>query len=395
MNEAMNHVAATTLEGNSGVFRHSARDAVLPLATLAQGLGLLALLPHDGLAAALGIALNLWWTSNTVSHIHLHTPIFRSRALNRAFSIYLSALTCVPQGIWKQRHLWHHAGEAGKAGEAGGPVGLRRARLGAQGALEMAAIAIVIVVLASVAPRFLLTALGPGVALGLLLCHLQGAMEHGHDGEPISHYGALYNFFWFNDGHHVEHHARPTMHWTSLPAHRVSRRGSALPPFLRFFERTSSLLGALERLPLASSLVRRAMIAVHRAALRRVLTSRPRSVAIVGGALFPRTVLALRPLLPGVRLTVIDASAESIAIAHAHLGDAPDVEFVQACYDPAAHDDHELVILPLAYVGDRGSLYTPGRARRLVHDWAWRVRGARGTLVSLLLLKRLNVVDPA
>jgi len=391
----MNHVATTTVRGSAGIFRHSARDAVLPLATLAQGAGLVALVPFGGVASAAAIAVNVWWTSNTVAHIHLHTPIFRSRTLNRAFSLYLSALTCIPQTIWKQRHLAHHSGN--RAGER---VGLRRARLGAQGVLEFAVIAIAIAILAIAAPRFLLTALGPGVVLGLLLCQLQGAMEHDAAGDSISHYGALYNGLWFNDGHHAEHHARPTTHWTELVVHgrrRTRGKTSKLPPFLRFFERLpiASLLGALERMPLASSLVRRAMVAVHRSALRRVIPIAPRSVAIVGGALFPRTVLALRPLLPGVRLTVIDGSAESIAIARAHLGDAQDVDFIEACYDPAQHDDHDLVIFPLAYVGDRDALYARGRTRRLVHDWAWRARGDRGTLVSLLLLKRLNVVDPA
>jgi hypothetical protein len=220
-------------------------------------------------------------------------------------------------------------------------------------------------------------------------------MEHDDAGESISHYGALYNRLWFNDGHHVEHHERPGAHWTELPARRARGNTSELPPFLRFLP-IPRLLGVLERMPLASSFVRRAMVAVHREALRAAIATPPRSVAIVGGALFPRTVLALRALYPNVRLTVIDASAESIAIARAHLGARADgVEFIAATYDPRVHDHHELVVFPLAYVGDRDALYPRGRARRLIHDWAWRARGDRGVLVSLFLLKRLNVVDPA
>src|SRR3712207_7489060 len=62
--------------------------------------------------------------------------------------------------------------------------------------------------------------------------------------------------------------------------------------------------------------------------------------------LFPYTTLFRSPL------TVIDASAESIAIAREHLGDV-DVAFIEASYDATKHDDHDLVIFPLAYVGDR------------------------------------------
>ena len=32
------------------------------------------------------IAIGLWWTANTVAHNFIHTPFFRSRALNRVVS---------------------------------------------------------------------------------------------------------------------------------------------------------------------------------------------------------------------------------------------------------------------------------------------------------------------
>ena len=55
------------------------------------------------------IAIGLWWTANTVAHNFIHTPFFRSRALNRAYSLFLSALMGVPQSLWRDRHLRHHA----------------------------------------------------------------------------------------------------------------------------------------------------------------------------------------------------------------------------------------------------------------------------------------------
>ncbi len=98
------------------LFRHSARDAWLIGVTLAQTLATLAaftLLPP--LAAALSFAVGICWCSNTVSHNHLHNPLFRSRRANRALDLWLSLLLGVPQTIWKARHVWHHAGEPAHA----------------------------------------------------------------------------------------------------------------------------------------------------------------------------------------------------------------------------------------------------------------------------------------
>jgi hypothetical protein len=57
------------------------------------------------------------------------------------------------------------------------------------------------------------------------------------------------------------------------------------------------------------------------------------------------------------------------------------------------HAGFDLVVVPLAYVGDRARLYRdPPAPFLLVHDWLWRPGGTRGTVVSVLLLKRLNLV---
>ena len=96
----------------SNVFRTSSRDAVVLGAALAHG-ALLALVvsyatraappptARAALAVTLGLAMN--WNSNTISHIHLHAPIFRGQAANRVFSLYLSLLLGVPQSWWKRR----------------------------------------------------------------------------------------------------------------------------------------------------------------------------------------------------------------------------------------------------------------------------------------------------
>src|SRR5215475_11933124 len=58
------------------------------------------------------IALGVWWNSNTISHNFIHRPFFRSRAANGAFALYLSVLLGIPQSLWRDRHLAHHAGRA-------------------------------------------------------------------------------------------------------------------------------------------------------------------------------------------------------------------------------------------------------------------------------------------
>jgi hypothetical protein len=63
-------------------------------------------------------------------------------------------------------------------------------------------------------------------------------------------------------------------------------------------------------------------------------------------------------------------------------------------YDPGRYSGFDLVVIPLSYVGDREVIYARPPARAvLVHDWIWRARGT-SAIVSLALLKRLNLVTP-
>src|SRR5262249_10948701 len=108
------------------------------------------------------------------------------------------------------------------------------------------------------------------------------------------------------------------------------------------------------------------------------------------GGLFPRTALVLQRLLPDAQLVVIDASSENLQTAETLL--ARDIQRVHAFYDPAHHNGFDLVILPLAYVGDRTEFYRrPAAPFMLIHDWIWRPRG-RSTIISWLLLKRVNLI---
>ena len=113
-------------------------------------------------------------------------------------------------------------------------------------------------------------------------------------------------------------------------------------------------------------------------------------VLVVGGGLFPRTALALRELAPDARITLLDARDDHLALARRRLGDT--VDYRCAAFAPEIAAGFDLVVVPLAYRGDREALYRdPPAARVVVHDWLWRRRG-RGAIVSRMLLKRVNLV---
>jgi hypothetical protein len=365
--------APLTAAGRPGLLRHSRWDALLIILAAAHGLLLLSV------PAAPVVALGLWWNSNTVSHYSLHKPFFRPAVLNRLFACYLSVLLGIPQELWRQRHLAHHAEAAW------------RLSLTPQLLVEVALVLALWSALLFWYPLFFLTAYLPGYAAGLALCGLHGHYEHARG--TVSHHGLLYNLLFFNDGYHVEHHACPGRHWTQLP--RQPRAGvpvSRWPAVLRWLEAFS--LEGLERWVVRCPPLQWFVVAVHERAFRRLLpeVGPVRRVGVVGGGLFPRTALILRRLLPRAQCVVIDASAANLRTARPFVDDA--VAFVNERYDPARHGDFDLLVVPLAYAGDRQAFYrSPPAPALLVHDWIWRPE-ARGAVVSLLLLKRLNLVKP-
>jgi fatty acid desaturase len=180
----------------SQVFRHSSRDVYLVALSLLHPIALV-LAPSIPL-----IAIGVWWNSNTISHHFLHLPFFQSKTANRTYSLYLSALLGIPQSIWRDRHLAHHRGD---------PAHVRWRSLAAADTMM---VFVVWGVLALMSPWFFLMVYIPGIILGLALCYLHGYFEHA--GGTTSNYGMVYNFAFFNDGYHVEHHARPTQHWTRM-----------------------------------------------------------------------------------------------------------------------------------------------------------------------------------
>lgn len=391
--------AAPKASPSSGLFRHSASDAWLLGAAIAQAaLFAFVFTSLPTLAAAAIFGVGMCWCSNTVSHNHLHNPLFRSRAANRGLSLFLSALLGIPQSIWKARHLWHHAGE---------PKERKSTRPAWD---EVALVLLVWLGFLIVAPRVFLCAYVPGYVLGMALSRLQGDMEHALDADPergVSHYGRLYNRLWFNDGYHAEHHRFPTEHWTRLPLRSAAMEApvSEFSPHFRWLERSSftgTLLGALERLPLWFSFAERFMLRCHERALAALLTRLPRApsrVGIIGGGLFPRSLLVLSRLLPHARFSVIDLSAKNVAcarnvLAARHFDDSR-IRFLVEAFDPERHRGFDLVVAPLAFVGNETALSLAAKESAVItHDWAWRRRGVATQIVSWLLFKRVCLALP-
>jgi fatty acid desaturase len=328
------------------------------------------------------LALGLWWNSNTISHNFVHRRFFRGHAANSLFSLYLSLLLGIPQSLWRDFHLAHHAGIP------------RRLEPSSELAVEATLVVALWAAMLARAPAFFIWVYLPGYIAGLGLCALHGYYEHA--GGITSHYGRVYNLLFFNDGYHAEHHAKPGLHWEHLKEYHESvARVSAWPAPLRWIEIFS--LETLERLVVNSRRLQRFVLRTHARAFREVCGALPGGgrVAVVGGGLFPRTALVLADLLPAARITIIDASKTNLDQARTLLGTSRgtrSIDLVNASYAEYDCSAYDLVVIPLSFNGDREAIYTqPPAPAVLVHDWIWRKRGL-SRVVSIVLLKRLNLV---
>jgi len=332
---------------------------------------------------ALAFALAVWWTSNTTAHLFIHRPFFRRRAANRLFALGMSLAVGIPQTLWRDRHLAHHAGVA------------PRLRLSSDLMLQMLVVGALWALLIDRASLFFATVYAPGYLGGLLLCAVHGHYEHA--GGTISYYGRFYNLMLFNDGYHVEHHANPGLPWSRLPERRdPNARASAWPAPLRWVERgVGGALESLERLVLRSRVLQRFVLHAHERALRELIAGLTPlgQIVIVGGGLFPRTALILRSLLPDTPITIVDSNRENLDRARGWLADVTFVHAHYRCQTGVRHvSDTDLVIIPLCFDGDREAIYRHPPARAIiVHDWIWRKRGI-SRVVSVALLKRVNLV---
>jgi fatty acid desaturase len=250
---------------DSRLFRYSRYDAIPVLAALLQFVYLLLLffafprLPWWALLP-LGLvwSVSISWNINGISHNFLHNPYFRSQALNRCFSILESITIGFSQVFYEQVHKDHHKGNADlpdthgrtrdplsiyKYGDHGMPENpwtyvfcsyfrddakaiyrtiQRKSRALARWGIFEIALFLSLYVAAGISDWRFICFFLPFYYFGHCLSYLNGYYLH-YGGKPdvplawgVSSYHRLYNWIWFNNGYHAEHHYRPRVHWTAM-----------------------------------------------------------------------------------------------------------------------------------------------------------------------------------
>lgn len=206
----------------------------------------------------LGYAWAISWNINGVSHFFIHNPYFKSNLLNRAFSLVESIAMVFSQTFYDNVHRRHHSGNSDRKNAKGETIDwlsiykygenneaenvwsytlksyfrddpiqifkeIRRRSpfLAWFGLFEIIVVVSLVVITTILNWKFILFML-PFYYIGNCLSSLNGFYEHWH-GNPdlpiawgVSSYGKLYNFLWFNNGYHAEHHYRPKQHWSKM-----------------------------------------------------------------------------------------------------------------------------------------------------------------------------------
>src|ERR1051326_2365092 len=114
---------------NSSIFAHTRWD-VIPVAAAVLHcvyfFGMFYLFPRLPLWVMLILgfiySVSISWNINGISHNFIHNPYFRSRLLNRLFSIMESITVCFGQVFYECIHMQHHKGNADRPNEQGDTI---------------------------------------------------------------------------------------------------------------------------------------------------------------------------------------------------------------------------------------------------------------------------------
>jgi len=257
----------SALPSTMKIFAHSRWDAVPVLSGIAHTLYLVALfvlfprlpwwsLPILGLIYSVSIS----WNINGIAHNFIHNPYFTWKPANRAFSWLLSVTMGFSQQFYDLVHHRHHQGNSdhrdengdtvdwlsiyrhGEDGEAESPwtytffgyfrddpkvifneIKRRNPFNAYWGCFEIASWVILVILGFIFQWKFMLFFF-PCYYFGHCLSYLNGYFLH-YGGNPdvplawgVSSYNKLYNWFWFYNGYHAEHHFKPKQHWTKMVA---------------------------------------------------------------------------------------------------------------------------------------------------------------------------------
>lgn len=250
---------------NAWLFAYSTWDFVPVLAGIAHAAYLVALYLCFGRLAwwiwvPMGLvwSVSISWNINGISHNFLHNPYFKSRFLNKCFSLLESVTIGFSQTFYDTVHRRHHMGNSDRPDEHGEVIDWlsiyrhghdgnaenifsyvflsyfrddpkaiyreikRRNPFEAKfGVFEIACFIALYVGGFFLNWKFMLCYL-PFYYFGHCLSYLNGYFLH-YGGNPdvplawgVSSYEWLYNKLWFNNGYHAEHHYRPRLHWTKM-----------------------------------------------------------------------------------------------------------------------------------------------------------------------------------
>jgi fatty acid desaturase len=251
---------------DSRVFAHTRWDVIPTLAGfvhLAYFFALFLLYPHTPLwiMLLLGFVYSLMVNANIngLAHNFIHNPFFRSNLANRLFSLANSVACCFSQTYYDVVHMQHHKGNSDRPGENGetidwlsiykhghegeaenpwtyvflsffrdNPAAIKRelSKRGridlVWGNIELGAFATVLLVMCLLNWRYVICFFLPFFYLGHCFSYLNGYFRHyGADPDKpiawgVSSYGRIYNWIFFYNGYHAEHHFRPKVHWTKM-----------------------------------------------------------------------------------------------------------------------------------------------------------------------------------
>jgi fatty acid desaturase len=251
---------------SSKLFAFTRWDAVPALAGLfhfAYFFALFFLFPHTPLwlMLILGLIYSLMINANIngVSHNFIHNPFFRSRGLNRLFGVIESIACCFSQNYYDVVHTQHHKGNSDRQDENGetvdwlsiyrhghddeaenpwsyvflsffrdNPAAIKhelrkRGEVEVRwGNIELAAVVVTLLVMFWFNWRYVVFYFLPFFYLGHCFSYLNGYFRHygANPDKPIawgvSSYGRIYNWLFFYNGYHAEHHFRPKVHWTQM-----------------------------------------------------------------------------------------------------------------------------------------------------------------------------------
>lgn len=205
-------------------------------------------------------SVSISWNINGIAHNFIHNPYFVSPVLNKAFSWMLSVTMGFSQQFYDLVHHRHHQGNSDKKDGQGNTVDWlsiyrhghddeaenvwsytflgyfrddpklifneirkRNAFNAWFGVFEIASWVTLCVTGFILNWKFMCFYL-PFYYFGHCLSYLNGYYLH-YGGNPdvpiawgVSSYHKLYNWMWFNNGYHAEHHFRPKQHWTKMKA---------------------------------------------------------------------------------------------------------------------------------------------------------------------------------